>query len=134
MYSTDIVTSFLKDNEKILLLKRSSKVKSMKYLWAGISGILEKNETPLSRAKIEIFEETGIKEEQIELVNAAKQMKVLSLQYKNHEWNIFPFLFKIENPYVKLNWENSEFKWIEPTQLINYKTVPDLDKILSNLL
>ena len=61
-------------------------------------------------------------------------MKVLSPQYKNHEWNIFPFLFKIENPYVKLNWENSEFKWIEPTQLINYKTVPDLDKILSNLL
>ena len=134
MYSTDIVTSFLKDNEKILLLKRSSKVKSMKCLWAGISGILEKNETPLSRAKIEIFEETGIKKEQIELVNAAKQMKVLSLQYKNHEWNIFPFLFKIENPYVKLNWENSEFKWIEPIQLINYKTVPDLDKILSNLL
>ena len=134
MYSTDIVTSFLKDNEKILLLKRSSKVKSMKCLWAGISGILEKNETPLSRAKIEIFEETGIKKEQIELVNATKQMKVLSPQYKNHEWNIFPFLFKIENPYVKLNWENSEFKWIEPTQLINYKTVPDLDKILSNLL
>jgi len=134
MYSTDIVTSFLKDNEKILLLKRSSKVKSMKCLWAGISGILEKNETPLSRAKIEIFEETGIKKEQIELVNAAKQMKVLSPQYKNHEWNIFPFLFKIENPYVKLNWENSEFKWIEPIQLINYKTVPDLDKILSNLL
>ena len=100
MYSTDIVTSFLKDNEKILLLKRSSKVKSMKCLWAGISGILEKNETPLSRAKIEIFEETGIKKEQIELVNAAKQMKVLSPQYKNHEWNIFPFLFKIENPYV----------------------------------
>ena len=134
MYSTDIVTSFLKDNEKILLLKRSNEVKSMKCLWAGISGILEKNETPLSRAKIEIFEETGIKAEQIELVNAAKQMKVLSPQYKNHEWNIFPFLFKIENPYVKLNWENSEFKWIEPTQLINYKTVPDLDKILSNLL
>ena len=134
MYSTDIVTSFLKDNEKILLLKRSNEVKSMKCLWAGISGILEKNETPLSRAKIEIFEETGLKKEQIELVNAAKQMKVLSPQYKNHEWNIFPFLFKIENPYVKLNWENSEFKWIEPTQLINYKTVPDLDKILSNLL
>ncbi len=134
MYSTNIVTSFLKDNEKILLLKRSSKVKSMRCLWAGVSGILEKNETPLSRAKIEIFGETGIKEEQIDLLNAAKQMKILSPQYKNHEWNIFPFLFKIENPYVKLNWENSEFKWIEPTQLINYKTVPDLDKILSNLL
>ena len=33
------------------------KVKSMKGLWAGISGIIEKNEEPLQRAKIEIFEE-----------------------------------------------------------------------------
>ncbi len=135
MYSTSIVTSFIINDQKILLLKRSNKVKSMKCLWAGVSGIIEKNDTtPLERAKIEIFEEAGINEKEIELLKSIEQIKIKSAQYKNHEWNIFPFLFKIENPYVKLNWENSEFKWIEPTQLINYKTVPDLDKILSNLL
>ncbi len=60
MRSTKIVTSFIKDDGKLLILKRSSKVKTMKGLWSGISGIIENNETPLERAKIEIFEETGI--------------------------------------------------------------------------
>ena len=60
MRSTKIVTSFIRDNDKLLILKRSQKVKSMKGLWAGISGIIESNETPLRRAKVEIFEEVGI--------------------------------------------------------------------------
>ena len=132
---TNIVTSFLKNHDKILILKRSDKVKSMKSLWAGISGIIEKDDlSPLSRAEIEIFEETGIKQEQINLLKESQQMKIVSVQYKNHEWNIFPFLFKVEKPEIKLNWENSEFEWIKPSNIVNYKTVPSLDKILFNLL
>ena len=131
---TNIVTSFIKNDDKILILKRSDKVKSMKCLWAGISGIIENNETPLTRAKIEIFEEAGIREEQIELLKAVQQIKISVTQYKNHEWNIFPFLFKAKNPEIKLNWENLEFEWIEPNEIKNYKTVPDLEKILFSLL
>ena len=135
MFSTSIVTSFIKNNDKILILKRSDKVKSMKCLWAGVSGIIEKNDTtPLDRAKIEIFEETGINEEEIELLKAIHQLKISSLQYKNHEWLIFPFLFKTKNPKIKLNWENSDFTWIEPNQIKNYETVPELEKILFSLL
>ena len=51
MRSTKIVTTFLKNQNKILILKRSQKVKTMKGLWSGISGIIENNETPLTRAK-----------------------------------------------------------------------------------
>ncbi len=75
--STKIITCFLRNGDKILILKRSEKVKSMKGLWAGISGIIEKNESPLSRAKIEIFEELGINHEQIELVKEAEEMRIL---------------------------------------------------------
>ena len=131
---TNIVTSFIKNDDKILILKRSDKVKSMKCLWAGISGIIENNETPLTRAKIEIFEEAGIHEEQIELLKAVQQIKISASQYKNHEWNIFPFLFNAKNPEIKLNWENSDFNWIEPSQIKNYETVPELEKILFSLL
>ena len=129
-----MVTSFIKNDDKILILKRSNEVKSMKCLWAGVSGIIEKNEAPLARAKIEIFEETGITEEQITLLKAIDQIQILSEQYKNHVWNIFPFLFKAENPKIKLNWENSEFEWINPNEITNYKTVTDLEKILFSLL
>ncbi|MDH3192527.1 MAG: NUDIX domain-containing protein [Nitrosopumilus sp.] len=134
MRTTKIVTSFIKDDEKVLLLKRSNKVKTMKDLWAGISGIIEKNEEPLSRAKIEIFEEIGISEEEIKLIKAAKEMRVKSPQYENHEWQIFPFLFEVKKPKIKLNWENSEYVWIKRDELSNYKTVPSLDKVLLNLL
>ena len=134
MRSTKIVTSFIRDNEKLLILKRSDKVKSMKGLWAGISGIIEKNEEPLKRAKIEIFEEVGITEDMITLVKSSEEMKINSPQYENHEWEIFPFLFEAKNPTIKLNWENSEFRWINVEELENYETVPSLQKVLFNLL
>ena len=135
MRSTSIVTSFITNEQKILILKRSNQVKTLKCLWAGISGIIEKGDkTPLSRAKIEIFEEVGIKEEELKLLKSIQRLRVVSPQYKNHEWGIFPFLFSTKNMEIKLNWENSEFRWIKPTELVNYKTVPDLDKILSDLL
>ena len=134
MRSTKIVTSFITNNDKFLLLKRSEKVKSMKGLWAGVSGIIEKNETPLERAKIEIFEEVGIKESEINLLKSADLMRIDSPQYKNHEWEIFPFLFETKNSEIKLNWENSEFKWITPEEISKFETVPSLEKVLSNLL
>ena len=60
MHYTNIVTSIIKHQEKILLLKRSDRVKTMKNVWSGVSGIIENDdESPLSRAKIEIFEEKG---------------------------------------------------------------------------
>jgi len=132
---TNIVTSFIKNSDRILILKRSDKVKSMKCLWAGVSGIIEKNDTsPLGRAKTEILEETGIDEEEIELLKANERIKIKAAQYKNHEWNIFPFLFRTKNSEIKLNWENSEFKWIKPNEIKNYETVPELEKILFSLL
>jgi 8-oxo-dGTP pyrophosphatase MutT (NUDIX family) len=134
MRSTKIVTSFIRDNDKLLILKRSNQVKSMKGLWAGISGIIENDEEPLDRAKIEIFEEVGITEDKITLIKTTEEMRVNSPQYKNHEWEIFPFLFESENPTVKLNWENSDFKWINVEELENYETVPSLQKVLFNLL
>lgn len=134
MRSTKIVTSFIKDNDKLLILKRSDKVKSMKGLWAGVSGIIENNELPLERAKIEIFEEVGITEDQITLIKSIEEMRINSPQYKNHEWEIFPFLFESKNPTVKLNWENSDFKWINIEELEKYETVPSLQKVLFNLL
>ncbi|MFB5606999.1 MAG: NUDIX domain-containing protein [Candidatus Nitrosomaritimum yanchengensis] len=134
MRSTRIVTSFIKDNDKFLLLKRSNKVKTMKGLWAGISGIIENEEDPLNRAKIEIFEELGITEDKIKFLKAASKMTVHSPQYENHEWEIFPFLFESSNPTIKLNWENSEYKWVTVNEIKNYETVPSIDKVLLSLL
>ena len=132
--STKIITCFLKNEDKILILKRSERVKSMKGLWAGISGIIEKNELPLERAKIEIFEELGISDNEIKLIKESQEMRIMSPQYENHEWEVYPFLFSVENPKIKLNWENSDYKWIKADEITDYDTVPSLEKVLFNLL
>ena len=134
MNSTGIVTVFLTQNNKYLLLKRSDKVKTMKNLWAGISGIIEGNEEPLYRAKREILEETGIQEDKILLLKAASQIRIDSPQYANHEWQIFPFLFSVQNPVITLNWENQRYEWVSPSEISQYDTVPSLDKVLASLL
>jgi 8-oxo-dGTP pyrophosphatase MutT (NUDIX family) len=132
--STKIVTCFLVQHDKYLILKRSEKVKSMKCLWAGISGIIEGNEEPIYRAKREILEEVGITEDKISLLKSAQQIRIDSPQYANHEWLVFPFLFSVQDPKIILNWENQEYRWVSPSELTQYKTVPSLDKVLASLL
>ena len=134
MHSTKIVTSFVTNNGRFLLLKRSEKVRSMKCLWAGVSGILERNETPLERAKTEIFEEAGIAESEMRLLKSAGMMRISSPQYKNHQWAVFPFLFETTKTAVRLNWENSDFRWVRASEISGYNTVPSLQKVLFRLL
>ena len=134
MHKTKIVTSFLKNSDNILLLRRSEKVKSMKNLWAGISGIIEVDEEPIKRAQIEINEEVGIKESDITLVKEGDMILIESPQYANHQWEVYPFLFSCTKREIKLNWENSDSKWINMNELNNFRTVPSLDKVLSRLL
>ena len=54
--------------------------------------------TPLDRAKIEIFEETGIREEEIELLKEVKQMKIESLNIKIMNGIFFHFYLKQKIP------------------------------------
>jgi len=35
---------------------------------------------------------------------------------------------------IKLNWENSDFKWIEIMELEKFNTVPNLDQVLFSML
>jgi hypothetical protein len=133
MRKTKIVTSFLRNSEKILLLKRSEKVKSMKNLWAGISGIIEDSEKPIKRAKIEILEEVGIEESDITLMKEGNKILIESPQYVNHQWEVYPFLFSCSNKEIKLNWENSDSRWIRINELNNFTTVPSLDRVLARL-
>ena len=133
MRKTKIVTSFLINSEEILLLKRSKEVKSMKELWAGISGIIENDEEPIKRAKIEIFEEVGIEESGITLMKEGNVILIESPQYVNHQWEVYPFLFSCDSREIKLNWENSEFRWIDINEMDRFTTVPSLDKVLTRL-
>jgi len=126
----------LNDEEKILILKRSNKVRTYKGLWGGVAGYIEKGETPYETAIKEIWEEAGIKEEEITLLKKLDPVEISDIyEEKNYDWIIYPFLFKSEKKdKVNIDWEHTEWRWIAPSELKKYDTAPHLKEIVFKLM
>ena len=134
----DIVTAFIEYRGKILLLRRSQKVKTMKGKWAGVSGYIEKSEEPVRRAITEIKEETGFTDENIKFLEEGKPLEAAdNMRPNNITWVVHPFYFRSNTNDVQLDWEHDAYKWIHPSELEKFDTVPRLkeafDRVFFNL-
>jgi 8-oxo-dGTP pyrophosphatase MutT (NUDIX family) len=135
MRTNNVVTSFLKFGNKILILRRSEEVSTYKGRWGGVSGFIEKDEKPLERAVTEIKEETGLGENEFELIREGRSFSFNDEDEKlGIKWVVHPFLFKTKNKNVKIEKEHFEFKWIMPDELQQYFTVPKLEESLKRVL
>ncbi len=121
----EVVTSFLRTGQRILLLRRSQKVGTHRGQWSAVSGYLERDEQPLTRATTEIREEVGLPANQINLLREGEVLRTFD-EGTDTVWVIHPFLFEAKSSTIQLDWENSEYRWIEPKQLASYETVPKL--------
>ncbi len=127
-----VVTAFLQHDGKILLVRRSQKVGTYQGRWSGISGYLEHE--PLQQALIEIQEEVGLNEQDVELLRRGESLEVLDRE-RNIRWLVHPFLFKVKRPdAIELDWENVELRWILPTEIGSFPTVPALKETLARCL
>lgn len=126
---THVVTCFVVCDDKILLLKRSGQVGTYQGKWAGVSGHIDEGNSPLQQAYQELNEEIGLTETSIADINEGEIVDVtdVSLALK---WVIHPFRITInaaEN--IKLDWEHIEYRWIDPGEIRDYETVPQLDAV-----
>jgi 8-oxo-dGTP diphosphatase len=126
----NIVTVFIEYQSKVLLLRRSQKVKSMKGKWAGVSGYIEKQQKPLRQAFKEVHEETGLTNKNIKVLNEGKPLEAVDNPPGNVIWVVHPFYFRSNTNAISLDWEHDQYKWISPTEIENYDTVPRLKEAL----
>jgi len=133
MRKINVVTSFLEHDGKVLILRRSDNVRTMKGKWAGISGYIEENETALERALKEIQEEVGLHKEDVQPVRTGKPLQVPDKE-RDILWIVHPHLFKTSNTNIKLDWEHDQYKWIDPEDIANYDTVLMLRETLMRCL
>jgi PncC family amidohydrolase len=131
MEEKHVVTCFLEHGRKILILRRSVKVGTYRRSWAGVSGYLETN--PTDQAFTEISQETQLYKKDLKLVKAGKPLEVIDKDL-NRKWIVHPFLFHVKAPdKIKIDWEHTEAKWIKPSELKKYETVPGLAKALARV-
>jgi 8-oxo-dGTP diphosphatase len=129
----DVVTVFLTHEGKVLVLKRSSKVGTYRGHWAGVSGYLERA-TPLEQAFTEMAEEVGLCRSDVSLVRAGDPLEVVD-RTRGRAWRVHPFLFSLGEPgKIRLDWENTEMRWVPPEELSKLRTVPALALALERVL
>lgn len=126
-----VVTCFLEHGGKILILRRSGKVGTYRRSWAGVSGYLETND--IDQAYTEISEETDLYKKDLKLMKKGEPLEVIDKDL-NRKWIVHPFLFHVKAPdKVKIDWEHTEARWIKPSELKKYDTVPGLARALARV-
>ena len=128
-----VVTCILRRGDQVLILKRSSSVKTNKEKWAGVSGYMEPEETPIETAYKELEEETSAMHDQVRLVREAEPL-VFEDAAHDTVWIVHPFLFDDLGVEVVLDWEHTEHAWIELQDLGTYDTVIGFRKTLEAAL
>jgi 8-oxo-dGTP diphosphatase len=127
---THVVTCFLQRNDgnsaRILIVQRSQRVGSYHAHWAGISGFVEPGVTPDEQAYTEIREETGLQRDQVHMVKRGLVVEHIDEELGRHFY-VHPFLFFVLAPdRIHTDWEAVAMRWIDPSELRNYETVPKL--------
>jgi len=124
-----VVTGVVKHKNKLLILKKSPKDWNYPNRWSFCSGYVKEFEAAEDTVLREIMEETGLKAKII------KKGKLFQKDDKNNgkSWVIKTFLCESNSANVRLDHENSEFKWISYKDLKKYPTVPGLKKDLKVL-
>lgn len=124
MTETPVVTVFLRHQGEVLFVRRSEEVGSYPGQWGAVAGHVEDGD-PVASAQAEIEEETGLSEEEVQLVREGPSFRVED-EERETAWTVHPFLFEAATRDVRLNWEGEEADWASPTTLLQRETVPEL--------
>ena len=127
---TPVVTNFLMrldgPQPRILLVQRSQRVGSYQGRWGGISGFIEPGISPDAQAYTEIREETGLLPDQLCMLRRGEVVSQPDPAL-GREFLVHPFIFEVYQPdEIHTDWEAVQMRWILPSQMKDYNTVPKL--------
>jgi len=137
-YSTSkeapVLTCFVQFEDKILLLRRSDKVGTYKKMWNAVAGYIDEI-VPLEKKIFEeLREELGLTEEEIKDIDIAQPYKFTDEKI-DKTWIVIPCLARLRKlPEIVLDWEHTNYKWINPAQITDFAIVPELDRSLNSVL
>ncbi|MDD1769214.1 MAG: DUF126 domain-containing protein [Methanomassiliicoccales archaeon] len=124
-----VVTCILMKEDKFLILKRSGQVGTFRGKWAGVSGYVEAGEEPIQTALKEMSEEVGVDD-----AGLLRQADSIVVRSGEIVWEIHPFLFKVKDEKIAIDWEHTELRWITRDELATFDTVPGFDRVIRMLL
>ncbi|MFQ3275132.1 MAG: 8-oxo-dGTP pyrophosphatase MutT (NUDIX family) [Candidatus Nanohaloarchaea archaeon] len=111
-----VALAVLENDGEYLLVQRSEENTSSGE-WGFVSGKMEEDENPEEAAKRELWEETRVDAEPLETGDFYIGKGELGY------WRLFPVLMETDETEVELNWELSDYKWVNLEELEDMKTM-----------
>jgi len=128
-----VLTCFVRCEDKILLLKRSDRVRTYQGKWHTVAGYIDEPKPIRQKALEELEEELDIHSKDVSDFTAGEPYEFFDEGAKM-SWIVHPVLVELKNkPQIRLDWEHTEFMWISPNEVEGYDTVPKLDESLKRV-
>lgn len=128
----NVCTAFLKNGDDYLLMRRSDNRKIAPGYWYGVGGHLEPDEInqPHLACLREIFEETGIRESEIE----GLQMKYIVLRRSHDEIVVNHFFFGQARTRTVIDSDEGTLSWVAEGEVLNRRFVETIRLTLVHYL
>jgi 8-oxo-dGTP diphosphatase len=121
--------AFIRNGDDILLMKRAATKRIFPNQYNGLGGHLERDEDPLTGAKREILEESGLSVQNLHLraiynIDAGQETGIL----------LFVYLGESDSREITVETEEGRLEWVPIAKLSDYDLVEDLPLILPRIL
>jgi 8-oxo-dGTP diphosphatase len=120
---------FIRNGDDILLMKRAATKRIFPNQYNGLGGHIERDEDPLTGAKREVLEESGLSVQNLRLraiynIDAGQETGII----------LFVYLGESESREITVETEEGRLEWIPIAKLHDYDLVEDLPLILPRIL
>lgn len=126
-----VINCVVKYRDKVLLVKRSSRLRLYPGYWNGISGFLDDRRSLKQKVKDELKEELGIRPKGIASIRLGEIFDQEEPKYKKI-WIVHPVLVRVKTNKVRLDWEANDYQWVRVKNVKGLKLVPGFDKVLAS--
>lgn len=130
-----VLTVFVTFQNKFLLLKRSTNVRTYQQKWNTVAGYLDNpKQTIFQKILEELNEELQITRKQISSYSFGQSYQFTD-ENNSKTWIVHPTIVTLsEKPDITLDKEHTDYKWITADEIKKYDTVPNLKKSMKRAM
>jgi 8-oxo-dGTP diphosphatase len=115
---------------KVLLLQRSSSMRSYPNHWCGISGYLDDQRSVEDKARQEMLEEVGITADRI-LSMRRGTVLLQEAPDQGKSWLVVPLLVRVGDSHYRLDWESQAAGWFTMAEAMAMHLLPGFDAVIA---
>ena len=126
-----VIICAVKHGDKILIVKRSSRMRFYPGWWNGLGGFLDDDKSLKEKVKEELLEEIGVVENDIVSIKLGEIFDADDAELKK-TWIAHPVLVEVKTDRIILDWEAEDYRWISRGELRNFEITPVFRKTIEN--